>query len=245
MAYSRSKLNKHNLMAKSSSLNSALPQTRSLSKDNFISLLKKYRDVIVKPSIGSGGVGVMSVSSLNNGKYKIQFEKTIKMVKGLQSAYSFIRNSTNGSPYIVQQKITLAKVGRMPFDARVMIQRNKNSDWIITGKLAKIAGAGYIVTNVARSRGRVIPLSSAIRQSNLRGKSSSQIQSQMDSISLKVAKQLQKYYRIDTVGLDLGVDPNGKVWIIEANFTPIISLFLRLKDKSIYRKIKNYRLKRY
>jgi hypothetical protein len=36
------------------------------------------------------------------------------------------------------------------------------------------------------------------------------------------------------------VENNGKLWIIEANFTPMREMFLRLKDKTAYRRIKSY-----
>jgi len=38
----------------------------------------------------------------------------------------------------------------------------------------------------------------------------------------------------------MGLDRNGRVWIIEANFKPMKRLFLKLKDKSMYRKIVAY-----
>jgi hypothetical protein len=154
--------------------------------------------------------------------------------------YTFIRKKTKGRQHIVQRKITLAKVNGRPFDVRVMIQKKKKSDWSVTGKLAKIAGPGYIITNVARSKGRVVPLSTAIHQSNIHGASSGRIERRIHQIALKSVHRLQKYYRIQTVGLDIGIDTKGKVWIIEANFTPNIFLFKRLKDKSMYRRILSY-----
>lgn len=127
---------------------------------------------------------------------------------------------------------------------RVMLQRNKNAEWALTGKLAKIAGAGYIITNVERSKGKVAPLSTAIRRSNIRGASVSGIQSRIDRIARHAAKRLQNYYGIYTVGLDVGIDTNGKVWIIEANFKPAKSLFRKLKDKTMYWRIVSFHKKR-
>ncbi|MDR7314316.1 YheC/YheD family protein [Brevibacillus nitrificans] len=42
-------------------------------------------------------------------------------------------------------------------------------------------------------------------------------------------------------GFDMGIDSNGKVWIIEANLRPDITLFLKLKDKGMYLTIVSYR----
>jgi hypothetical protein len=244
MSYNRDKLTKYNLLAKSPGLISALPKTRSMTKRHFRSLIKRYDKVIAKPSRGSGGVGVISVSSKGRRIYKIHYGTKKKTISGLSPAYSYIRRKTKGASYIVQRKIALARVNGRPFDARVMVQRKKGSGWVLTGRLAKIAGAGYIITNIARSKGKVVPLSTAIRKSDIHGASVSRIQSRMDRIAIRTAEQLRKYYRIRTVGLDAGIDRNGKVWIIEANFTPSKSLFLKLKDKSMYKRIVGFHKKR-
>ena len=47
-------------------------------------------------------------------------------------------------------------------------------------------------------------------------------------------------YRTHEVGLDLGVDKKGNLWIIEVNLAyPSYGLFNRLEDKTFYRKIKS------
>jgi hypothetical protein len=116
-----------------------------------------------------------------------------------------------------------------------------NTGWTVTGKLAKVAGSGYIITNVARSKGRVVPVGAAIRSSNIHGKSTKEIMRDIDGVALRAVRRLHQHYRsIHTIGLDIGLDSGGNVWIIEGNFTPALSLFLKLKDKSAYRRIVSY-----
>ncbi|MCC2684610.1 MAG: yheD 8 [Paenibacillaceae bacterium] len=245
MKYSHGKLSKYRLMANSPDLVSSLPKTRSMSKSHFLALMQQYGGVVVKPSGGWGGMGVISVSSEDQGNYKVHYDQKKKSIHGINSTYSFVKKKIKSSPHIVQRKISLAKVKGRPFDLRVMMQRKKGSSWVLTGKLAKIAGSGYMITNIARSHGRVVPVSTAIRQSNIKDASVSSIQNRIDHISLDAAKQLQKYYRwIDTIGLDVGIDSVGKVWIIEANFMPAKSLFYKLKDKTMFRRIIGFHKKR-
>lgn len=242
MGYNQDKLTKYRLLAKSSELAGALPKTQRLSKNGLLALLDKYEGIIAKPLGGSGGIGVISVTAGRRNTYKIHYGTETKTIAGFPFAYAYVKRKTKGAPYLIQQKIPLAKVGGRPFDARVMVQRKKGSDWTVTGKLAKIAGAGYIITNVARSKGKVAALPEAIRQSDIHGSPVKRIQGRMDRIALKAARQLSKYYPIRTVGFDVGITPNGEIWIIEANFRPVISLFLKLRDKSMYRRIKRYSL---
>ncbi|MEF3305215.1 YheC/YheD family protein [Paenibacillus sp. GYB003] len=240
MSFSRNKLAKYRILAKSRALRTALPKTRSFTKSHFRSLLKRYRKVVVKPVGGSGGAGVMSVSAKGR-TYKVHYGKKKRTIAGLSAVYSYIKRKSKGVSCIVQRKIALARVNGRPFDARVMVQRSKRSGWVVTGKLAKIAGAGYMITNIKRSKGKVVPLRVALRKSGIGGKAAGRIGRRMDRIALRAARQLRSRYRIRKVGLDAGIDRNGKVWIIEANFRPDVKLFLKLKNKSMYRRIVGFR----
>jgi glutathione synthase/RimK-type ligase-like ATP-grasp enzyme len=92
MTYNRGKLTKYKLMAKSSGLVSSLPKTRSLTNSNFKSLLKQYGKVIVKPSGGWGGAGVISILTKDHIVYTIRYGKRKISIHGIQQAYSFISN---------------------------------------------------------------------------------------------------------------------------------------------------------
>ncbi|WP_166240817.1 YheC/YheD family protein [Paenibacillus turpanensis] len=237
MPYNRSKYTKYRLLKRSAKISRYLPKTLRMSKKHFRSMLSKYKKVIVKPSVGSKGSGVMSVSSLKGGRYKVQYGKKKKTVSSRQAAYSYIRNKSKNRSLIVQKKIRLAKVKGRPFDVRIMIQRKENRSWVVTGKLAKVAGSGYIITNVNRSGGKVLPLTRAIRSSNIKHKSKTKIKRKLNTLAVRTAVHLSKYYDIRIIGLDVGLDRRGKPWIIEANFKPAKSMFLKLKDKSMYRRI--------
>lgn len=244
MAYSRSKLDKYRVMRHSPTLRSHLPSTRPLNKDNLEAYLDRYRKVIVKPTSTSLGIGVMQVSRLSGNKYEIHYGSRKKTVYSISDVYHYIRSKARGRRYLVQRRIALAKVGGRPFDLRVMVQRGRSSSWKVTGKLAKVAGSGYIITNIHRSGGRVIPAKTAIHRSNIRGVRTGRILRTVDRVALRAAKTLYRSYRwIHSVGLDIGVDLKGKVWIIEGNFKPDITLFLKLKSKSMYRQIASYEKK--
>lgn len=237
--YGVGKWSKHRFLMRPTDLRPALPHTQLMNKQSFYQFLMRYRSIVVKPSNGSGGTGVMKVTSLGNNRYEVRYGTRRKTLLGWRTAYHFVRRLAKGT-YIVQQKINLATINGQPFDVRVMLQRNKKRQWVITGILAKIAGPGHFITNIVRSRGRALPLSTAIKRSNVSGVSPQHILNQINRISLKAVHCLQRYYSLRIVGLDIGIDRNGKVWIIEANFSPDKTYFLRLKDKTMYRRIMAY-----
>lgn len=244
MAGSRSKWKKHTVLMKSSGLRAHLPKTKSMSRKHFYSMLEKFEKIMVKPSYGWGGQGIMQVRRSSQG-YEVRYDHRKKTGLSKKGAYSFVKRRLGKSSAIIQQYIRLARTSGRPFDLRVMVQRKsvKSSKWKVTGKLAKAAGKGYFITNVRRSRGRVLSVRTALQKSDIPKVSVEKILREVDRIALKSAKKFSKSYKIDTVGMDLGIDRNGKVWIIEGNFTPALSLFKKL-DKKTYRYIVNFKKKK-
>ncbi|HZG75545.1 MAG TPA: YheC/YheD family protein [Paenibacillus sp.] len=246
MARSKSKWSKYRIVRGVRSLRSHVPKSKPFSESALKSMLAKYGSVIVKPAHGWGGKGVMRVRRASNGRLEIRYKRSKKTYSSQAEANRYIRRKAKGKTFLVQRYIRLARVDGRPFDLRVMVQRRKTSSskWKVTGRLAKVAGKGYLVTNVRRSRGRVMKVDSALRASDLRGNTASRrkrILKEVDRVSLVGAKALSRRYPfIHTVGMDIGVDRDGKTWMIEPNFTPALSLFAKLSKKA-YRKIVNFR----
>jgi D-alanine-D-alanine ligase-like ATP-grasp enzyme len=145
--------------------------------------------------------------------------------------------------YIVQRKISRPTINGRPFDMRVIVQRRRNSDlWEVTAKVAKVAGKGYIVSNISRSKGTVMPFEIAIQKSTIKNLSTKTLQSEIDRVAILIASRLAAFFEDHRIyGVDIALDKNGHVWIIEANLFPIMSHFLKLKDKTMYRRIMEYK----
>jgi hypothetical protein len=239
--YSETKWTKYHILRKSARVARTLPRTRIFNRQTLLDFLARYRQVIAKPIAGSGGAGVLMVTGLGGGRFRVHRGAIRRIVRGKQGAYRFVRSRIR-SRYIVQQGISLARANGRPFDVRVMVQRRPGKPWTVTGYLAKVAGPGYIITNIKRSRGRVLPLATAIRRSNIRGASADVLIGRLKQVALAAAVRLSTYYRKQRVfGFDMGIDAHGKVWIIEANLRPDISLFLKLADKTMYKRIVSFR----
>jgi hypothetical protein len=235
-----SKWTKYKVLKKSEELIPHLPTTYWMKKKSFWRLLNKYDAIIVKPSGSFGGHGVLLIKSLGGMEFQVQAGTKKKRISGKTKLFNYVSHKTS-KHFIVQRRIALASIKGRPFDLRVMVQRLRNSPWEVTGKLAKIAGKGYIITNMRRSHGTLLPVEKAIYRSQLKRLSTNALLSHIDQIALLTANQLGKYYpAVRTMGIDMGLDKSGKVWIIEANFNPANSLFRKLKDRSMYRKIRSF-----
>ncbi len=239
----KNKWSKYLFLKRSKQLAPYLPKTQRLTRSTFWEFIKKYHQVILKPVHGSGGYGVIQVSSLGNHYYEVHREKTKITIKGIKQTYYYVKRKIGSSDYMVQRRIPLATVNNRPFDMRIIVQRRRNSGvWTITAKVAKVAGKGYIVTNNTRSKGMLLHVESALRRSSLKGHSHLTLLSNIERIALLSAKRLSSLFpRHRIYGLDMGLDENGRVWIIETNHYPAMSHFRKLGDKDMCRRIWAYK----
>lgn len=221
-----------------------MPPTKRFSPAALWEYIENYGDVILKPSGGGGGAGIIKVSSLDGERYQIHAGSLRRVVQGKEAVLHTVRPLFRPKIYLLQPHLSLGRINGRPFDVRVMVQRTRSSQpWQVTGWLAKLAGPGYVVTNVARSRGSVLSLQNAILRSGI--PKSPDLLSELRKVALAVASCLGKAYPgLREVGLDVGLDQEGKIWIIEANFRPAISLFQRLPDKTFLHRIKAFRIRK-
>lgn len=241
MSVSVGKWTKHTILLKEEKLVHYLPETQLFNKSNFYDFIDRYGELVLKPCFGYHGKGVSHVFSLDKEHFSVHsgFKKTD--LKNIEEAFDYLKKNYHSrkQKYIVQQRILLASINHSPFDIRVMVQRKKKSDeWKVTGKLAKVAAKGFFITNAARG---VIPVEEAIEKSG-RNFPITDLLNEIDLVALLTAKQLKDAYpRRRTIGLDIGVDVYGKIWIIEANLDPSLSMFKLLKDETAYDLIQQYR----
>ncbi|WP_077212316.1 YheC/YheD family protein [Bacillus dakarensis] len=241
MGKSVGKWTKHKILLQDEALTTYLPETKLFRRDTFHELLEKHGEVIVKPCLGLHGRGVVSVSALTNQHYLVHFKNEKVVYNSENDVYTFLRKQyySRRKKYIVQQKLNLTSIQNCPFDIRVMVQRTRGSlKWWVTGRLAKVAAKGYLITNAAQA---VMPVEEAIEEANLNF-SVKDLIAEMDHISLLTANKLMAYYpNRRMIGLDIGLDIYGKLWIIEANLGPDIYMFKKLKDKSVFKKMRWFR----
>jgi hypothetical protein len=216
-----------------------VPETRPMSERDFWELMRKYKHVIIKPVWGSRGRGVIQISSLGDHRYELHFENIRTTIKGRKNTFRYIRRKIGSIRYMVQRRISRPTIKGRPFDMRVIVQRRKKSPvWTVTGKVIKVAGKGYIVSNNSRSNGTLLEFNSGIRKSSIKHLSHHKIESRINRIALLSTKRLNVFFPGHRMyGFDMGPDRKGHIWIIEANLFPSRSHFLKLKDKTMYHRI--------
>ncbi|PTM58940.1 YheC/YheD family protein [Desmospora activa] len=234
---------KYSYMVKSTHLAPHMPKTCFFTAESLQKMITRYGEVILKPVIGSRGSGVIKVSFLKENGYEIHTENKKKEITEFENVVNHIKKKIGSRRYLIQRRVRLSEIDNRPFDIRIIVQRKKNSrSWKVTGKVAKVAGKGYIVTNITRSKGTLLTVETAIERSSLEHISVSELTAKIDQVALLSARRLTKLFPHHRIyGLDMGLDQKGHIWVIEANTSPMMSHFRKMEDKSMYRRIKAYK----
>lgn len=227
----------HRFYAKDSLVRSHMPPTAVYGQMSLRSYLNKYGSVYIKPNYEHRGAGIIKAWKTDSGRYK--YVKVSGPAVELPSADALHRklNLRKKPIHIVQKAIPLAKAGGRPFDIRVMMMRHRGR-WTYVGMLAKVAGAGSVITNVRRGKGYVLTVSEAMRQAGQESHASKM--KILRELSYRICNRFNRYKYSKQIGIDYGIDRSGKIWLIEVNFDyPSHALFAKLKDRSTYRRIKS------
>ncbi len=215
-----------------------LPATRPFSDHALETMLNRYGSVYVKPIAGARGQGVMRTYRRQQA-YGLHFEARNPLsMASLPSLTREIHRLAGSRTLIVQQDVRLLRVHGRPFDIRVMMQKNREFRWTCTGICAKVAGPHSAITNVARSHGAVMSLADALRESQ--GWSALAIQTlqrRLERLGFAACRRFERYQPYAEIGLDVGVDRTGHLWLLEENTGPSHMLFHHMRDQSAYRLI--------
>jgi len=197
-------------------------------------LLRKYPIVYLKPKNGSLGYGIVKVVKHNGGGYDVSYHNGSGNVKRhfgkLSSLYQHVFRSRRVGSYLAQQGIPLMTFHGRPFDFRVHLHKNQQNEWVVSCTAAKVAGSGSVTTHV-RTGGTVIPGDELLHHLFGRQKDLMTQRISEASIRLATAIELAKGVDLGELGLDMGIDTHGHVWMFEANSKPGRSIFKHARLK--------------
>lgn len=209
-----SKYNIHRLLRGSAVVRPSLPKTNRFSPQTFARMSKRFPQLYIKPQSGSVGKGILKLAKLKQAGYKLQTTEQTVRKQSREAVFRVIRSMVGQRPYIIQQSIPLATYNGNPYDIRVSVQRGDSGKWRVTGMVGKVARKGRHVTNVARG-GRVLPCETLFASS---GFDPEMTKRRVEQLSLTVARYLaKKLPHLADIGLDIGLDRQGRLYFIEMN----------------------------
>ncbi len=224
----------HQILSSNQAFNKFLPKSEIFKSNNqLIQWLSQY-PVILKPTGGSHGQGVIRIS-IDNQHYSIigrnHVNKKIDIsFHDKRGLFEWINQFVKGKKYLIQQYLSLVTSDNKPFDIRILIQKNEVGNWEVTGKAARIGDPSNITSNL--HGGGIVEDAEALIIYEFGEEKSKQILKEIDKLSSTIHSYIESLHgKLFEVGLDIGVDRQGNIWIIEVNSKPGRRVFELLHDK--------------
>ncbi|MGO4500384.1 YheC/YheD family protein [Paenibacillus sp. 2RAB27] len=208
------KLHIHRLLRASANSSAFLPHTVKYSHENLVKAMNREDSFFVKPTNSSVGKGIIKVAAMPDGVWQVWWSNQSPRQLAQQQTIEFIDGKVNSQRYLIQKAIPLSMYEGRPYDLRVSVQRGDKGLWGVTGIAGKVAAVGRHVTNLAKG-------GEAVRCEKLflsNGYDPVVKRKQVEEAALLIAESLSTQIpSISDVGMDIGIDHQGAIWLIEVN----------------------------
>lgn len=213
------KLKMQELLSKDKKFSSLILSTKKVSSFDILEeFLKRKKRVILKPVGGQFGIGIFFVEQTAGDEYKIKFDDKEDTVNK-RGLLKFYESEIETKSFIVQQYIHSTSKEGYPFDCRINVEKNINGEWVIARKFIRMGIGQAVVSNMSQG-GAALDVKPFLK-SNF----PDNWQEIIDNLQ-KVGKELP--YKIEelrnaklmTLGIDIGIDVDGKIYLFETNSAP-------------------------
>jgi glutathione synthase/RimK-type ligase-like ATP-grasp enzyme len=201
-----------------------IPDTKLFTKDHLAAFATKYETVFIKPVHGSQGRNIFKLQKEND---HFTLESSIKsqtdnkqVILSFDKIYQHLKPLLNNRIYIIQQGIPLLTYQSRGMDYRILCHKSQQNNWKATSVVARISAEDEFVSNIARGGEIMTPLN-ALKE-NMSISDAKWLISQMKELAIETAMIIDRKSSGITgeLGIDIGIDQEGKPWIIEVNSKP-------------------------
>jgi YheC/D like ATP-grasp len=140
-----------------------------------------------------------------------------------------IRKLTGSAPYIIQTEVPFQPMGDRIFDIRLLVQKNRMGEWMVTNAVSRIAYQGCFNTSVAEK----VVLSEELLLQLYDAKQVQKMMGLIREISLQAAESMESCgkFHLGEISVDFALDHGGQIWIIEVNGKPQKDLYAGIRKQ--------------
>ncbi|MBJ6362057.1 YheC/YheD family protein [Paenibacillus sp. GCM10012307] len=193
-------------------------------------LLEKHQFVYYKPTAGSLGNGIYRLTYHPKRGYFARYRRSNSNVLLRFSSFKSLmrmltaRHGTYLSRYVIQQGIRLVEIDGCPIDFRFHMHKNGKNEWVAVGIGAKKAGRGSVTTHIKNGGSLMTPEQALGRTF---GPRAGDVLDYAKRVAIRLCQSIERNFphTLGELGLDIGIDKDGEVYMFEANAKPGRSIF--------------------
>ncbi len=228
----------HLILSRNPSLLPYLPETQKWEgPDKALLFMDQHEKILIKPNGGSHGKGVAAILQTAGG-YQVHgrtrenrlFHLSFKEESSLKQWLNrFVANTR----YVMQPYLPLNTPEGRPYDLRMLIQKNERGEWKTTG-MAIRTGKTHGLTSNLHGGGRAEKAVPFLLRHFQRDQVSD-IMEKIRWLAAVVPPHIERHHgRLLELGLDVGIDTDGRIWLLEVNSKPGRSVFVLSGQKEVF-----------
>lgn len=228
----------HQVLWREPKMHRWLPETINYSRTGLRNMIARHPQLYIKPSNGTGGRGILCLKRTQQGYRLLGRDKKRAKIESvqpsLQLAASKVARWVNNGMFVIQQGLNLDLIPGRSIDMRLLIQKNEHGEWSITGQGMRIGGAKSATANL-HGGGKAMRVKPFLERYFSAGQTEYIIQECADLANQTAHTIEQHFGRMMELGLDIGIDVKGNVWLIEVNPKPGREIFRELDAPETYK----------
>ncbi|MGE5701232.1 MAG: YheC/YheD family protein [Clostridia bacterium] len=238
------KWNATKLFLQEDSLRRWMPDTTDYSPAHLRTMLAKHKMLYIKPGNGTGGCSIVKLTRSTDGYHLLGRDLKLARRKAhlksetalTQWLNRWVQNQRvrNGN-FMIQQGLHLSLVPGRVADTRLLIQKNETGEWKVTGLGVRVGPKDSSTSNL-HGGGRAVPFHEFFRD-KFGDEKTVEILKECHELAHTVVNVIEKHFgSMMEFGLDIGVDVNGRVWLIEVNPKPGRDIFKEMGQLALFKK---------
>ncbi|MEK5475412.1 YheC/YheD family protein [Paenibacillus sp. FSL R5-0407] len=211
------------------------------SGSDVFRLLKNHSSVYVKPINGTGGRGILRVERLGGDMFLIQGRRQSRQIISAQKLHksrlgAFLMSWKGSGRFIAQQGIQIKLPSGRVHDYRMLVQKNGQGRWEVTGCAGRIGPVRSVTSNL-HGGGKAASMNALLGQITSSEEKRKEIRRAAEKLSLEVAAYLEATFgALCELALDLAIEKSGRIYVLEVNPKPAREVFIQTGDLESYRR---------
>lgn len=228
----------HQVLWRDQCMHRWLPETINYSRVGLKEMIARHPQLYIKPSNGTGGRGILSLKRTGNGYRLLGRDKARAKIESVQPSFQLasgkVARWVNNGMFVIQQGLNLDLIPRRSIDMRLLIQKNERGEWSITGHGMRIGGVGSATANL-HGGGKAMGVKPFLER-HFTPEQAENIMQECTDLAKQTAITIEQHFgRMMELGLDIGIDVKGHVWLIEVNPKPGREIFREMGALDTYK----------